>query len=348
MYEGFFLPFTSLPLKDEINFQYRFVVNQRSLIIISSNFIQTLFFFLRLRICIRTSKKINMRAKRLIDWGFLILLGSMSCSTSEDEMNMEIQITNSVNIEENAMVNCILEDLLCEVEKNVITADYGTNSKDNTKRDSIPAIKVSDKEESETSTKTISIDYGSSNHTDHLGRLKRGQIHNKILGRYTTSNSRQSIQFQEFYINDMKIEGSIEIISNGFYEFDQPSFTISYDSIVFTSANGLQYSISGTKTKDWVEGFSTPENPWDDQFLISGECHGINSENREYHSKISTPLLISRSCEFILSGETEFKMGDETIFYNFGDGMCDNKGIYIRNNEINNFEFGRYSFRQKK
>lgn len=289
-----------------------------------------------------------MRANRLIGWGFLILLGTLSCSTSEDDINMDIQITNSVNIEENAMVNCILEDLLCEVEKNVIAADYGTNIKDNTKQDSIPAIEVSVDEESQTSTKIISIDYGSSNHTDHLGRLKRGQIRNEISGRFTTSQARQFIQFQEFCINDMKIEGSIEIISNGFNEFDQLSFTISYDSIVFTSANGLQYSISGTKTKEWVEGFSTPENPWDDQFLISGEFHGINSENREYNSKISTPLLISRCCEFILSGETEFQVEDETVFYNFGDGMCDNKGFYTRNNEISNFEFGRYSFRQKK
>ncbi len=289
-----------------------------------------------------------MRTKRLIGWGFLILLGTLSCATSEDEMNMEIQITNAVNIEENAMVNCILEDLLCEVEKNVIAADYGTNTKDITKRDSIPAISVADNEDSQTSTKTISIDYGSSNHTDHLGRLKRGQIHNEISGRFTTSQARQFIQFQDFCINDMKIEGSIEIISNGFNEFDQLSFTISYDSIVFTSANGLQYSISGTKTKDWVEGFSTPENPWDDQFLISGECYGINSENREYTSKISTALLISRSCEFILSGETEFQVEDEIALYNFGDGMCDNKGFYIRNNETTNFEFGRYSFREKK
>lgn len=289
-----------------------------------------------------------MRTKRLIGWGFLILLGTLSCATSEDEMNMEIQITNAVNVEENAMVNCILEDLLCEVEKNVIAADYGTNTKDITKRDSIPAISVADNEDSQTSTKTISIDYGLSNHTDHLGRLKRGQIHNEITGRYTTSQTRQFIQFQDFCINDMKIEGSIKIISNGFNEFDQLSFTISYDSIVFTSANGLQYSISGTKTKDWVEGYSTLENPWDDQFLISGECYGINSENREYTSKISTALLISRSCEFILSGETEFQVEDETVFYNFGDGMCDNKGFYIRNNETTNFEFGRYSFRQKK
>lgn len=289
-----------------------------------------------------------MRAKRLIGWGFLILLGTMSCTTSEDEMNMEIQITNAMNIEENAMVNCILEDLLCEVEKNVIASEYNTNSKDNTKQDSIPTIAISVDEESQTSSKTISIDYGSSNQTDHLGRLKCGQIHNEISGRFTTSQSRQYITLQGFCINDMKIEGSIEIISNGFNEFDQLSFTISYDSIVFTSENGLQYSISGTKNKEWVEGFSTPESPWDDQFLISGEFHGINSENREYISKISTPLLISRSCEFILSGEIEFQAEDETVFYNFGNGMCDNKGFYIRNNETTNFEFGRYSFREKK
>ncbi|WP_320019977.1 hypothetical protein [Labilibaculum manganireducens] len=102
-----------------------------------------------------------MRTKIFLGWAFLIIPGIISCSTSEEDMNMEIQITNSVNIEENAMVNCILEDLLCEVEKNVIATDYGTKTKDNTKRDSIPVIKVSGDDEPQTSTKTISINYGS-------------------------------------------------------------------------------------------------------------------------------------------------------------------------------------------
>ncbi|PKQ65851.1 hypothetical protein BZG02_02275 [Labilibaculum filiforme] len=292
-------------------------------------------------------KKKDMRAMRVTIWGILILLGTISCSNSEEEMNMEMQITNSVNIEENAMVNCILEDILSEVEKNVIFADNNTNIASNTKQDSIPMIKISGDEKYRSSTKTISIDYGSNNQVDHLGRHKRGQIHNEITGRYLTNGTRQNIRFEDFCINDIKIEGKIEIISNGFNDYEQLSFTISYDSILLVSENGLKYSISGTKTKEWISGYDTPEDLWDDQFLIYGECHGINSENREYNSKISTPLLISRACEFILSGETEFQVETETIFYNFGDGMCDNKGYYTQNGEVTNFEFGRYSFRKR-
>ena len=285
-----------------------------------------------------------MRTSRLIIWIFL--LTGFACSTQEDEMDMEIQTTNPVNIEENAMVNCILEDLLCEIEKNVIQADYGTNIKDNTKRDSFPLIKIQ-QGESEITLTTLSIDYGNSNQIDHLGRLKRGKITTQIKGRYSQNQSEQKIQFNNFHINEMKIDGLVLITSNGYNEYDQPNFSISYDSLVFTCNSGLTYSISGNKSKEWIEGFETPENPWDDQFLISGDSYGVNSENREYQSKILTPLLISRACEFILSGETEFTIEDESAIYNFGDGLCDNKGSYIRNNEKHQFEFGRYTFRQK-
>ncbi len=285
-----------------------------------------------------------MRTTRLFIWIFLLI--GVACSTDEEVMDMEIQITNPLNIEENAMVNCILEDLLCEIEKNVIQADYGNNSKDNTKSDSIPLVKIQ-QEASENSLTTLSINYGNTDQTDHLGRLKRGEIITQIKGRFSQNQSEQEIKFNNFYINKMKVDGSITIKSMGYNNYDQPSFSISYDSLLFTCESGLSYSIAGNKIKEWIEGFETPENPWDDQFLISGDTYGTNSENREYKSKILTPLLISRACEFILSGETEFTIEDEAVIYNFGDGLCDNKGSYIREDEKHQFEFGRYTFRQK-
>lgn len=288
-----------------------------------------------------------MRAKRLLGLGILILLVATSCSDSEEEMNMEIQLTNSVNIEENAMINCILEDILCEVEKNAIMADNGTNIKDNTKSDSIPSIKV-DRESAQSNRTKISIDYGSSNQLDHLGRNKRGKITNHISGRFLHSQALQKIEFIDFHINGMKIEGEIDIECLGYNESDQPSFSISFEDVLFIAENGLSYSISGSRTKEWVEGFNTPEDPWDDQFFITGDSYGINSEEREYRSKISTALLISRACEFILSGETEFEIDEEMAIYNFGDGLCDNKAFYTKKNKKTLFELGRYSFRRKE
>lgn len=96
------------------------------------------------------------------------------------------------------------------------------------------------------------------------------------------------------------------------------------------------------------QDIDTPNNPWDNQFLVTGECYGINSDEREYNLKISTPLLITPSCEFILEGEVELEIDSEKIIYKYGDGMCDNKGYYPKDEAIKNFEFGRYSFRHNK
>lgn len=93
----------------------------------------------------------------------------MSCNSSEHEL--EIEIINPVNIEENAMVNCILEDLLNEVEHNVLRAENGLNIKLNTKQDSVPIVHMS-MDESQNYPQLISIDYGNFNQKDFLGREK--------------------------------------------------------------------------------------------------------------------------------------------------------------------------------
>ncbi|WP_127342606.1 hypothetical protein [Ancylomarina longa] len=267
-----------------------------------------------------------------------VLLVLVACDDSKQEL--DVQIINPVNIEENAMINCILEDVVNEVEFNLMAAGEGMN----TKGDSVPQVKIS-RQEAQASPSSIILDYGTGNQKDYLGREKRGKICNEISGRYDTGTCKQEIHFEDFYINDLKINGSIEVQSTGFNDNDQLSFTINYQDIVFESTNGKTYTISGSKTKEWVVGYDTPSNPWDDQFLVSGSGSGIDSEERAYHFELSTPLLISQSCEFILSGEVAFTVENDSCTYNFGDGLCDNKGSYEVNGSRKNFEFGRYTFR---
>jgi hypothetical protein len=266
----------------------------------------------------------------------IIMFGS--CDSTEHEL--EINIANPVNVEENAMVNCIIENILNEVEYNVLSIENGFT----TKQDSLPQVKVVYNDNSDQASSVI-IDYGSENRADYLGRLKRGKISTKLDGIISDKNCCLAIEFQHFYINNLNVSGHIELNGSGLSSNQNLQFEVIFNDLIFTDEKGNSYSLEGTKTREWIEGFETVDNPWDDQFLIGGITTGVNSEGREYKSEILTPLLISHACEFIPAGEVLFSLKNEECTYNYGSNLCDNKGFYIKEDEKIDFEYGRYQFR---
>lgn len=281
-----------------------------------------------------------MRAGKGLYYMLAIIFLMMACDTSKHEL--EIKTTNAVNTEENAMINCILENLLNEVEYNILSINTGIE----TKQDSFPKVKVNYGNSLNT-TQSIIVDYGINYQLDYLGHEKKGKINTTISGEYTKANCIQIIHFEEFYFNNLKISGSIDLETLPFSESNNLRFSITYHDIKFESESGQTYTVNGSKTKEWIEGFDT-DNPWDDQFFISGTIFGVNSEKREYNAEILTPLLISRACEFITQGEINFSVENEQCIYNYGNGKCDNKGFFTSNEKTTNFEFGRYEFRYSK
>jgi hypothetical protein len=97
--------------------------------------------------------------------------------------------------------------------------------------------------------------------------------------------------------------------------------------------------------KEWIEGWETPENPWDDLSWITGEISGITSEQIRFSATYHTPLVTSPACEFILEGSVLLALEKDSLMYEFGDGLCDNIGSYTRDGKIYSFEFGEYDFR---
>ncbi|RKE03567.1 hypothetical protein [Marinifilum flexuosum] len=273
------------------------------------------------------------------------LLASMlvmySCNSNEHEL--EMNLTNAVNVEENAMVNSILENILNEVEYNMLSIDNGTA----TKQDSIPFVKIADNNNQE-NTKTLSINYGQQNSIDYLGKLKRGRITTQIEGEFKSEECCYTVSFEQYYINNLNITGSIKVDSRKSASSENLTFDVTFEEILFTDEKENTYSLSGKLSKEWIEGYETSNNHWDDQFFISGTTSGINSEGREYQSEILTPLLVSHACEFIASGEVLFTAENESCTYSYGNGLCDNKGFFTKDGQQYPFEYGRYQFRYQK
>ena len=282
-----------------------------------------------------------MRIGKKLCYLLVVMIVIYSCDTNEHEL--EMNITNTVNVEENAMVNSILENILNEVEYNMLSIDNSIT----TKQDSIPFIKVANNNNKE-NTKTLSINYGQENGSDFLGKLKRGCINTQVEGEFTNVECCYTVSFEQYYINNLNISGTIKVSSQKSVANENLIFNVLFEQIIFTDEKNNIYTLNGNLNREWIEGYESTNNHWDDQFLISGTTSGINSEGRQYKSEILTPLLISHACEFIASGEVLFTVENEECTYNYGNNLCDNKGFFTKEGQQNQFEYGRYQFRYQK
>lgn len=69
----------------------------------------------------------------------------------------------------------------------------------------------------------------------------------------------------------------------------------------------------GNRDVIWLEGYTTPVETADDLFQIEGSASGMTSNGTNYESEITSPLVFSLECDYIMSGQQEIldKVGTE-------------------------------------
>ncbi len=138
-----------------------------------------------------------------------------------------------------------------------------------------------------------------------------------------SQNHSGSIEFIDFSVNDIQVEGSsdFEYVSqntNGF-----PQLTHTYD-FTFTFPNGDIAARNGTTIKEWIEGSSTPIHH-DDVFLISGNAHILKRNGVQIDLLVTTPLRKEATCHYFVSGVVEITKNGQTAILDYGNGTCDNE-----------------------
>ena len=171
--------------------------------------------------------------------------------------------------------------------------------------------------------KTITIDFGDG--CEGLkGRIRKG----KIIITYTTffflPGAVITITFENFYINDIKVEGT-RIFTNISESLDaNPKFEVELVGGKLTWPD----ETFATRESDFIETWLRAPNPFNDQVTIEGSASGSNRREISYTMNITTPLLLKRSCwasrVFIpVSGFKEIEANGKTITVDYGDGECD-------------------------
>lgn len=225
------------------------------------------------------------------------------------------------------------------------------NVADNAERENTSGFKLSSSLESslnltgncaiitkDTIAKKITIDFGTSNCLCNDGKQRRGKIYVKYTGPYKQTSSVRNITFDNYFVNDNKLEGTKTITTVLGFNNSIPEWNIQVNGQVTMSNNQGIITWTSNRTRKMISGKDTPM--WtDDVYTIEGTASGVSARGVNFSSSITTPLRKEIGCRWIVSGVIEHTPEDKPIRkINFGDGTCDDKAIVTvknRDREIN-------------
>lgn len=171
------------------------------------------------------------------------------------------------------------------------------------------------------------VDFGASNCLCYDGKYRRGKVLVSYTGLYRDSASTHTITFDNYYVNDYKVEGTHTIVNNGHNAAGNLTFSVNINStITDTAGNKLTYT--SVRTREWVAGESTSGLfKWtDDVYSITGTASGTSFDGTQFTSTITSPLIVALNCRWIEKGIVEFTpSGKLKRTIDFGNGDCDNK-----------------------
>ncbi len=284
-----------------------------------------------------------MRRKNLASVTLAVAVGMFVFTSCDNVKTDDSSLITNLEIE-SAEDDAFVDDMYNNLDSEI---DQELNSLEKTGYETLVLKSVDDEPyvcktvtvdhpDSTTFPKVITIDYGDGCTIDINGELftRKGKIIITITNRWFIKGAERTVEFVDFYINDIKIEGTRTVTNNGLNADSNLVFdmTLVGGKIIFNDT--LQYTREAERTREWVRA----ENPRDDIWYITGGCSGVNLDGYEYSHTIIEKLMIIRCEDFnyrraIVQGVVEIVRNGETSTIDYGNGTCDDAAILSRNGE---------------
>ena len=187
---------------------------------------------------------------------------------------------------------------------------------------------------------TLTIDFGSSN-IFCFGKLRRGKMTAIRTAPYLQPASTTTISFDDYYVNNHKVEGSKTVTNNGVNSDGHLTFSITKD-VEVSLTNGNEISWTANRTRIWIAGENTPLNFTDDIYQIEGNSSGNHSSGGSFSVTITTPITFDMNCWSDgacarVGGVTQvLPPNGNTRTIDYGNGTCNcNRTITVNGNSYN-------------
>lgn len=154
------------------------------------------------------------------------------------------------------------------------------------------------------------------------GKFRSGIITVTWTGHYYTVGNTITIAFTNYTVNGNAVTGTYKIVNNGNY-----TYTIDVNGTIAKSGGNTITWVSH-RVRTMTAGFTTPTDPTDDVYSITGSASGTNA-NGAFSDNITSALRVHMDCNQckIESGVWDMTpVGKPTRTIDFGtDGTCDNQ-----------------------
>ncbi len=263
-----------------------------------------------------------MKTKILFLIVALVIVTLSSCKKESvlDQASIDLAADDAVS-------NAIFNDIFNTIDYADIILDAyqkGESSKseyDIVLSDSCPSVIITHPDDN-LWPKTITIDYGAGC-TGFYENTRSGKIIITITGPRMLTGSQRNVTFEEYYINDIKVEGTYSLENIGFNDSQNLviAATLTGGKLILPNDQTIERSFE--HEKEWITGLYT-RNIWDDECLVTGTATGVNINGVSYTRTITSALHWKRVCRFMVSGVVKIeRTGMEPFEIDFGTGECD-------------------------
>lgn len=253
-----------------------------------------------------------------------LLLMFVSCSkdSSNEEELTTAEVMSATELQFSDETDMITEEIMSIAEDVYATEEIAATSKENYSSDYLPDC-VTVSVVLNQGMREVTLDFGEGCELP-TGNLVSGKVNLSYVLDLEAASNRVELTLEDFTFNDVLVEGDATIVRVRSNESGNPQGTANA-TFVATWPNGDTASFTGTRTREWIEGFGT--GFWGDNvFLITGKRTYISRAGNEFVKEVITPLRRELSCRFIVSGVLDISRLGNTARLDFGDGSCDAKG----------------------
>ncbi|MFP5471312.1 MAG: hypothetical protein ACLGGV_06925 [Bacteroidia bacterium] len=173
--------------------------------------------------------------------------------------------------------------------------------------------------------KTITVDFGNGGCVDTYDIERKGKVIVTLTDKYRNTGSVTTLTTENFYVEGYKIEGTKTVTNKGTNAAGNLEYSVEITNGKITYPDGDVTTMESSRVREWIEGESTPLNPFDDVYSITGTAEGVNRDGRAYTLTVTSALRVQLNCRWITKGTMEIQPEDLKLrTVDFGDGSCDN------------------------
>ncbi|MEZ4811648.1 MAG: hypothetical protein R2819_14910 [Allomuricauda sp.] len=268
----------------------------------------------------KSLKLTNLISPMLLGMVFLTVISCSKDGTSSEELSSS-EVISATELQYSDETEMISEEVTT-IAEDFYAEDVISASSKNYHSDYLPECVTITKVITDT-TRDVTIDFGEGCEMPN-GNFISGIIYLSYAADLEAESATIDLNLENFTFNGVAVEGSASILRVRSNENGNPQGT-SNATFAATWPDGSTASFTGTRTREWIEGFGT--GFWGDNvFLITGKRTYTGRLGNVFVKEVTTPLRRELSCRFIVSGILEISRNDNTVSLDFGDGSCDAKG----------------------